>query len=74
LHAGAVWDSVPQPPESFAPSPEFDFRTGVPDLRQFPFSTWRRLVSNQFRGANADVLTYGDSRGTPDCARRSPGT
>jgi GntR family transcriptional regulator/MocR family aminotransferase len=63
LRSAPVWDSIPAPPGSFASSPEFDFRTGVPDLRRFPFDTWRRLVSDQFREANAEVLTYGDSRG-----------
>jgi GntR family transcriptional regulator/MocR family aminotransferase len=58
-----VWDEVPDPPRGFAPSPEFDFRSGVPDVRRFPFDTWRRLTSSQLRETKADGLTYGDPRG-----------
>jgi GntR family transcriptional regulator/MocR family aminotransferase len=58
-----VWDAVPDPPPGFASSPEFDFRSGIPDVRRFPFDTWRRLTSNQFRETKAGGLTYGDPHG-----------
>jgi len=59
------WDAVPAPPGPFAPSPEFDFRPGVPDLTRFPFEAWRRLVTQRLRAGQADLLTYGDPRGLP---------
>jgi len=58
-----VWDAVPNPPRGFAPSPDFDFRSGVPDVRRFPFDTWRRLTSNQLRETKSGGMTYGDPRG-----------
>ncbi|NIH88002.1 PLP-dependent aminotransferase family protein [Amycolatopsis granulosa] len=61
----AVWDDVPGPPHRFREQPEFDFRTGAPDVALFPFDTWRRLVSQQLRRSRRDVLTYGDPEGHP---------
>ncbi|WP_158882543.1 PLP-dependent aminotransferase family protein [Amycolatopsis anabasis] len=60
-----VWDRLPEQPRGFAPPPEFDFRTGVPDLGMFPFDTWRRLVAQQLRVSNADILTYVEPGGHP---------
>ncbi|WP_370942966.1 PLP-dependent aminotransferase family protein [Amycolatopsis sp. cg5] len=60
-----IWDAMPDAPRSFVTTAEFDFRAGVPDLRRFPFDTWRRLVANQLRESAADVLTYGDPQGHP---------
>ncbi|MFD8497247.1 PLP-dependent aminotransferase family protein [Amycolatopsis sp. NPDC059657] len=60
-----VWDAVPDAPRSFVTTAEFDFRAGVPDVRRFPFDTWRRLVANQLRESASDVLTYGDPQGHP---------
>ncbi|SDZ07639.1 GntR family transcriptional regulator / MocR family aminotransferase [Amycolatopsis xylanica] len=60
-----IWDAMPNAPRSFVTTAEFDFRAGVPDLRRFPFDTWRRLVANQLRESAADVLTYGDPQGHP---------
>ncbi|KAA9150001.1 PLP-dependent aminotransferase family protein [Amycolatopsis acidicola] len=63
LRPAEVWDSVPDPPLRFAVEAEFDFRAGAPDVRLFPFETWRRLVTEQLRGSRPEVLTYGDPRG-----------
>jgi GntR family transcriptional regulator/MocR family aminotransferase len=65
LRGTAVWDDVPRAPRGFAPSPEFDFRAGVPDVSRFPFAAWRRLVAAQVRISNADLMTYADPGGHP---------
>jgi GntR family transcriptional regulator/MocR family aminotransferase len=59
------WTDVPPPPRSFADTSEFDFRSGVPDVRLFPFDTWRRLTAARLRESRAELLTYGDPRGDP---------
>jgi len=44
----AVWLSMPVP-ANFGDAPEFDFRVGAPDARLFPYTAWRRLLTNQLR-------------------------
>jgi len=46
----AMWEPMPVPPD-YGNAPEFDFRIGAPDARLFPYATWRRLLSNQFRSS-----------------------
>ncbi|HVV10268.1 PLP-dependent aminotransferase family protein [Amycolatopsis sp.] len=65
LEPAPVWADVPAAPHRFEVEAEFDFRTGAPDVRMFPFDTWRRLVTEQLRGSRPEVLTYGDPRGHP---------
>ncbi len=36
------------------------FPTGVPDLREFPFALWRRLLTRHLREANTKVFDYAD--------------
>ena len=43
-----AWQSVPVPSYNWAEA-EFDFRAGIPDVRLFPFRTWRRLIARQFQ-------------------------
>jgi GntR family transcriptional regulator/MocR family aminotransferase len=59
------WAAVPAAPPRFLPSPEFDFRPGVPDLTRFPFDTWRRILTQRLRAGQADLMTYGDPQGDP---------
>ncbi|MDQ0380027.1 MocR-like pyridoxine biosynthesis transcription factor PdxR [Amycolatopsis thermophila] len=63
LTASAAWDDVPRPPRRFAERPEYDFRSGAPDVSLFPFETWRRLMTQQLRRSHHDLLTYGDPQG-----------
>jgi GntR family transcriptional regulator/MocR family aminotransferase len=44
----SVWLPMPVPPD-FGDAPEFDFRVGAPDARLFPYTAWRRLLTDQFR-------------------------
>ncbi|WP_326569694.1 PLP-dependent aminotransferase family protein [Amycolatopsis rhabdoformis] len=59
------WTAVPPAPRSFGPVAEYDFRSGVPDVRLFPFDTWRRLMSQRLRGSQAELLMYGSPQGDP---------
>ncbi|WP_020657806.1 PLP-dependent aminotransferase family protein [Amycolatopsis benzoatilytica] len=59
------WTAVPAPPPPFTDPPEFDFRAGVPDVRLFPFDTWRRLTAQILRSSQAERLTYGEPQGDP---------
>ncbi|MDI6104517.1 GntR family transcriptional regulator [Actinoplanes sp. NEAU-A12] len=62
-HAG--WTLTPEPASGAVPAPRYDFRTGIPDARLFPFDTWRRLVSAELRlGANGPG-TYAEPSGHP---------
>jgi GntR family transcriptional regulator/MocR family aminotransferase len=55
------WDAVPLPPMSL-PVP-YDFRPGIPDARLFPYETWRRLLTRQFRPAAVGLGAYGHPAG-----------
>jgi GntR family transcriptional regulator/MocR family aminotransferase len=48
----AVWNRIPPAPD-LSHSPRFDFRPGMPDVRQFPFATWRRLLNQELRASRA---------------------
>ena len=41
----------------------FDFRPGVPELRQFPMATWRRISARQSQHLSASTAYYGDAAG-----------
>jgi GntR family transcriptional regulator/MocR family aminotransferase len=45
-----VWDTIKPPPKD-RESYEYDFRIGIPDVRLFPFASWRRLLAKQFTPA-----------------------
>jgi GntR family transcriptional regulator/MocR family aminotransferase len=54
LRPRAGWQWEPLPASGERTAPRIDFRTGIPDVRLFPFDTWRRLVAAELRpGANA---------------------
>jgi len=54
-------------PASAAPTsaPRFDFRTGYPDQRRFPFDVWRRLASRALRAAARTSGAGSDPQGDP---------
>ncbi|HUR03433.1 MAG TPA: PLP-dependent aminotransferase family protein [Nonomuraea sp.] len=54
----AIWHSMPA--GSPTPTPEYDFRVGVPDARLFPMETWRRLVARELR---TSLAGYADPSG-----------
>ncbi|GIE75942.1 GntR family transcriptional regulator [Actinoplanes philippinensis] len=59
------WSLTPLPTSGEEPPPRYDFRTGIPDARLFPFDTWRRLVAAELRlGANGPG-TYAEPSGHP---------
>ena len=59
------WTFAPLPTGAGGPGPRYDFRTGIPDARLFPFDTWRRLVAAELRlGAN-EPGAYASPAGHP---------
>nr|MDT0659707.1 PLP-dependent aminotransferase family protein [Micromonospora sp. DSM 115978] len=58
----AVWNHVPPPPD-LSNTPRFDFRPGLPDVRQFPFATWRRLLNVELRASRTGNGMPGDPAG-----------
>jgi GntR family transcriptional regulator / MocR family aminotransferase len=59
-----IWDSQSDPIDLSSTEPEFDFRTGMPDARKFPYPTWRALVAGQLR-ESVRLGAYGDPAGHP---------
>jgi GntR family transcriptional regulator/MocR family aminotransferase len=55
----------PLPAGAAEPAPRFDFRTGIPDARLFPFDTWRRLVAAELRLRVDSPGTYAEPSGHP---------
>jgi GntR family transcriptional regulator/MocR family aminotransferase len=45
--------------------PAYDFRAGIPDLRMFPFESWRRAMTAQLRASALGTPMYGDIIGQP---------
>jgi GntR family transcriptional regulator/MocR family aminotransferase len=62
LKARAVWDSIAEP-TTLHRTFEFDFRTGVPDVRSFPFDAWRRLIAREWRRSAMGRGSYGHAAG-----------
>ena len=60
-----VWETIADPPDLSASEPEFDFRTGVADVRRFPFATLRAQVANQLRGSAVGAAAHIDPAGHP---------
>ncbi|WP_203783332.1 PLP-dependent aminotransferase family protein [Paractinoplanes rishiriensis] len=56
---------APEPTSGSRPAPRYDFRTGIPDVRLFPFDTWRRLVAAELRLRANDPGTYAAPHGHP---------
>jgi GntR family transcriptional regulator/MocR family aminotransferase len=64
LTARQIWNSVPEP-TLFRRTFEFDFRTGVADVRSFPFDVWRRLHAREWHRAVIGKGFYGEPAGDP---------
>ena len=64
LTARTVWDSIPRPGASRRAF-EFDFRSGVPDVRSFPFAAWRRLQAREWHRSTFGDGAYGEPAGDP---------
>ena len=59
------WTFTPLPASAEVPPPRWDFRTGLPDARLFPFDSWRRLVSAELRLRANDPAGYAAPSGHP---------
>jgi len=64
LRPTATWSEIPPLPDLWR-SFEYDFRAGLPDIRLFPFETWRRLVAAELRVSAVGSGMYGDPAGHP---------
>jgi GntR family transcriptional regulator/MocR family aminotransferase len=64
LRPRPVWDDIHAPPADQALI-EFDFRIGIPDVRLFPFATWRRLLARQFTPSMIGSLAYDGAASHP---------
>src|SRR5919197_6297048 len=62
LRPRPVWDTMPLP-ALFGRLAEFDFRSGLPDARLFPFPRWRRLLAQELHAKVADIGIYADPAG-----------
>lgn len=59
---GARPHCAPNPPrDNFA----YDFRTGIPDISQFPFHTWNQLQRGSLEYIDKNGWLYGDHQGYP---------
>ncbi|WP_041840758.1 PLP-dependent aminotransferase family protein [Actinoplanes friuliensis] len=65
LRPRAGWTFTPQPTSGDTPAPRYDFRSGVPDARLFPFDSWRRLVTAELRLRANNPGAYATPAGHP---------
>lgn len=65
LRPRPVWDRLRVHADLSATEVEFDFRTGMPDARLFPYQTWRRLIANELRATAVRSGAYADPAGHP---------
>ncbi len=65
LRPRSEWEAQGEPADLSATEPEYDFRPGMPDVRLFPFATWRALVGRQLRLSAARLGAYADPAGHP---------
>lgn len=61
LRPRPLWNEVRIPPVD--EPPEYDFRPGIPDSRQFPYDTWRRLLGRELHARRVGDGSYGDPGG-----------
>ncbi|MEV4310849.1 PLP-dependent aminotransferase family protein [Actinocrispum sp. NPDC049592] len=64
LRALPVWDTI-SPPRPEDRRFEFDFRIGIPDMRLFPFASWRRILARQFTPAGMEVVVHDSAASHP---------
>ena len=62
LRGRPFWAEVPLPASLWQPA-EFDFRSGIPDARLFPYATWRRLMARELHPPVLGHGAYGDPAG-----------
>ena len=66
LRPRPFWDGV-WLPRALDSALDYDFRTGIPDTRLFPFDHWRRLEGRAWRrAAKGGTPAYGEPAGDPD--------
>lgn len=65
LRPRAGWSFAPLPTGAGVPRPRYDFRSGIPDARLFPFDTWRRLIAAELRSGANDPAGYAEPSGHP---------
>lgn len=63
IHPRDVWKTIPVLIHHPQATPLYDFGVGTPDPALFPFTTWRRLIANEFRPSNQRFGTYGHPAG-----------
>jgi GntR family transcriptional regulator/MocR family aminotransferase len=72
VHPREVWRAMREVPAladrppgaaSATATATYDFNVGTPDPTLFPFTTWRRLLANEFRSATAQYAAYGPAGG-----------
>jgi GntR family transcriptional regulator / MocR family aminotransferase len=59
-----VWAQIPDAPDISA-AWRYDFRTGLPDTRVFPYQQWRALIARELRASAAGAGGYADPAGHP---------
>jgi GntR family transcriptional regulator/MocR family aminotransferase len=65
LRPRPVWEQIRLPDDFSAEAPMFDFRAGAPDVRMFPYPTWRRLVGKQLQASTVGTGMPGEPAGHP---------
>jgi GntR family transcriptional regulator / MocR family aminotransferase len=63
VHPREVWRSIPALADRPENAAAYDFSVGTPDAALFPFTTWRRLVANEFRSTPSRHAKYGHPAG-----------
>ena len=71
LEARAIWQRLsrfsfggrPMPAGARRAATPYDFSVGTPDATFFPYTTWRRLLSGEFRKPSAALAAYGEPAG-----------
>ncbi|SFC52748.1 GntR family transcriptional regulator / MocR family aminotransferase [Nocardioides terrae] len=61
--SGWRWSAVPT--SGGSPPPAYDFRVGIPDPSLFPFDTWRRILTAEFRMGGHSPGAYAGPAGLP---------
>lgn len=61
LQPHRAWSDAQVPREMWRPA-KFDFRSGLPDVKRFPYEAWRRLLVREFR-PSAKRAVYGPAAG-----------
>ena len=61
----AGWRWSASPVSGSQPTPDYDFRVGIPDASLFPFDTWRRILAAESRLREHSPGTYAAPAGLP---------